>query len=128
MWRNGDVHSDRRRGIRKPNAQQSLLEGAAMARRAERRRRLARLAQQGDGQSSAGDADGDGDGVQGGGTVAWVGCQWLMEGYCGRAEERTVPRSPAAPQAQGGDSDGGSPSEQGASNDTDPPQRPNRAA
>jgi hypothetical protein len=91
MWRSGGVHSVNRRGIRKPDAQQSLLQGAAIARRAERRR-LAGLAQQGDG-SGPGERRGDGrfggEGVEAaqGAPVAWVGCQWLMEGYCGRAEE-----------------------------------------
>jgi hypothetical protein len=106
------VQCDRRRGIRKPNAQQSLLEGAAIARRAERRR-LAGLGQQGDGQPSAD----HGGAEQGASAVAWVGCQWLMEGYCGRATENQL--ATPAPQRQQGD---------GQSNDTDPPQRPNRAA
>jgi hypothetical protein len=99
MWRSGDVHSVRRRGIRKPNAQQSLLQGAAIARRAERRR-LAGLAQQGDGSGpgQGGEAC-DGVEAQQGASVAWVGCQWLMEGYCGRAEEAAVlPARKDAPQ------------------------------
>ena len=96
------MRSDRRRGMRKPNAQQSLLQGAAIARRAERRR-LAGLAQQGDESGPELGADGGGgrDGVetQQGAPVAWVGCQWLMEGYCGRAEEAAaLPARIDAPQ------------------------------
>ena len=100
MWRSGYVRSDRRRGIRKPNAQQSLLEGAAIARRAERRQR-AGLAQQGDG---SGPGEHPGASVpaveaQGSAPVSWVGCQWLMEGYCGRAEEEAaLPMRKDAPQ------------------------------
>ena len=94
------MRSDRRRGMRKPNAQQSLLEGAAIARRAERRR-LAGLAQQGD-ESGPGEGMGEGDvamETQGAAQVAWVGCQWLMEGYCGRAEEAAaLPARTDAPQ------------------------------
>ena len=98
--RSGYVRSDRRRGMRKPNAQQSLLEGAAIARRAERRRR-AGLAQQGGDGGDVGQRSADGDGIeaQGAAPVAWVGCQWLMGGYCGRAEEAAaLPRRNDAPQ------------------------------
>jgi hypothetical protein len=121
MKRSSGVQGDRRRGIRKPNAQQSLLEGAALARRAERRR-LAGLSQQGG--DAQGESGGDGRRAPAGDAVAWVGCQWLMDGYCGRAEEAAaVHRSPPAPQEQG---NGGS--DQGGSDHNGPPQRPNRAA
>jgi hypothetical protein len=86
--------------MRKPNAQQSLLEGAAIARRAERRR-LAGLAQPGDGSRPGQRSDADDAAVeaQGSAPVAWVGCQWLMEGYCGRAEEAAaLPARKDAPQ------------------------------
>ena len=120
------MRSDRRRGIRKPNAQQSLLEGAAIARRAERRRlaglaqQVAGLAQQGDGRPPEA-AGGDRQPEQGS-VVVWVGCQWLMDGYCGRAEEATVgsaANDAATPQEQSGDN---------GPDDNNRPHWPNRAA
>jgi hypothetical protein len=94
------VRSDSRRGMRKPNAQQSLLEGAAIARRAERRRLAGLAAQKGDesGPGQQGDSDSAME-AQGSRPVAWVGSQWLMEGYCGRAEEAAMlPERKDAPQ------------------------------
>ena len=68
------MHCERTKGNRRPNAQQKLLESAALARRSERRR-------------LAGEAPQVGGGGGGEQRVAWVGCQWQMDGYCGRAPQ-----------------------------------------
>jgi hypothetical protein len=125
MWRSACVQGERRKGNQRANAQQSLLESAAIARRAERRR-LAGMAapaeadndaaaaaagtQPGSGQAGeAGDAP-QPQPQQQAGPVQWVGCQWLMDGYCGRAQG----------DAAGQQGDGPGP--------RNSPQRPNRAA
>ena len=85
------MRCERIKGNRRPNAQQKLLESAALARRSERRR-------------LAGEAPQVGGGGGGGEPrVAWVGCQWQMDGYCGRAPQGddAVPRQAQQPEPAG---------------------------
>ncbi len=90
------MRCERRKRNRKPDAQQKSPAGAGSAGRAGRLRQAAAAEK-----------------VATGPAPRWVGCQWLYEGYCGRAKPATAV-TPAARADAGAD-------DEAARGDTVPP-------